>query len=119
MQMLTHLAKISETIHRHHLSWPLGIFGALVTVISFFTLVISVTLLSVGNVSIDPPSAIDPIIASGCGFILNRWFWSTVLFASVVGHIFGYWAHPEPQLRRKLGAQAVADYKIKNEWPWT
>lgn len=116
--MLRQLTKINDTIRRHNLSSGLGWLGALIWAISTLTLVISAIALGVGHVSFNPPSTIDPIIEAGWGCVFDRWFWGTVFFASVVAQIFGYWSHPESQLRRKLGAEAVANYKQHNEWPW-
>lgn len=116
--MLQQLAKINETIRRHNLSSVLGWVGALAFIISTPTLLMSVFVLSLGHVAFNPPSAIDPIIEAGWGFIFNRWFWSTVFFGSVVIQIFAYWSHPEAQLHRKIGAEAVAKYKQENDWPW-
>lgn len=112
------LKAFSEIMKKEKLSHSLAVAGGIVFIFSSFLLFVSILVLSVPNVSFNPPSSVNRLIESGYGFLLNRWFWSTVLFASILGLIFGTWAHPETQLTRKLRAKAVAEYKKHNEWPW-
>lgn len=115
---MSQLASIREAIKQHNLNNRLILVGAIVDLLSFMLMTLSFVILSVGRVAVDPPTVIDPIIAAGYGFVFNRWFWVSMLLVSILGQLFGQWSHPETQLRRKLGAQAVANYKQVHVWPW-
>jgi hypothetical protein len=67
---------------------------------------------------VTPPEAINPIIEAGWGCIFDRWFWATMLTSSILAQVFGYWAHPESQLQRKIGKAAVRDYQQTYGWAW-
>lgn len=114
--MFEDFRRTDAAIKEHQLSYLLAIAGCLCFVISFPILFLSLMAVFGGEVSFNPPDGINRAIEAGWGFIFNRWFWTSTLLASILGQIFAYWAHPEAQLKRKLGRTAVQEYQ--QEWPW-
>ena len=109
---------INAEIKEHRLSLALGVVGCAVMAITFPVFLLSIVAVTAGNVTITPPEATNPIIEAGWGCIFNRWFWATMLVTSILGQIFGNWAHPESQLRRKIGNAAVREYQQTRGWAW-
>ena len=113
--MFEDLRRIDAAIKEHQLSYLLSIAGCFCFTISFLVFFLSVMAVTAGPV---PPEAANLAREANMELLFNRWFWAAMLFASILGQIFGYWAHPEAQLKRKLGKIAVQEYQQMREWPW-
>lgn len=121
-EILSRGRRIGETFRREKLGYTRAVIGGLVFVTSQIVFIASGMLLLFclgGTLYFDPPSVVDPIKDDGFGFLFNRWFWVSAFLASIIGQIYGYYEHPTAQLERKIGAQAVAEYKRKYDWPWS
>jgi len=111
--------RINETLEANSLNtWPrrlLEITGALAGFIGYPLLFISVF------IGIRPDLGCSPETVkalASVSFICNIWFWRFLFLFSIMLIFFSYHAHFATQLWRKIGQDAVKQYKEQHGCPW-
>lgn len=113
--------RLQAIIKTYKLNTPLAVIGLVIG--AFSAMVIPFTIVAITHkVALHPPTFVNKIVDAGLGFMFNRWFWVSLLLASILGLVFSAWSCYESQFRRKLMSAVMsaikAEYKKTDTWPW-